>query len=382
MGSRPRRQSRRSLAIVAISLTVVLAACSGSSPSASPVAVVDSPSPSVAPTATPEPTPTPSPTPEPTPTPSPTPVLVPAPLTGLPVEPERAARNPVALMIDDHPNARPQSGLSSADVVWHAPAEGGIPRYLALYQSRMLGSDIGPIRSARVYFVLWASEWNALYGHSGGSPQALRMLRDKGQGQYVFDANEFRYGGGAFGRVDFRSAPHNVYTDAQRMRRLGIRLGAEDHDQSPVWTFAPDAPMEGRPDGGTLKIPYPHNTVTYAYDRESNTYLRGVSGAKRQIDAATDRQVAPKNVVIMHVKFIETGDSKHRLEGDTIGSGKAELYTNGVVTKGTWRKDGETDPTRFFDADGQPMTFTAGQTFIQVVPTDLKVTATAGAPAP
>jgi hypothetical protein len=246
----------------------------------------------------------------------------------------------------------------------------------------MLGSDIGPIRSARVYFVLWASEWNALYGHSGGSPQALRMLREKGQGQYVFDANEFRYGGGAFGRVDFRTAPHNVYTDAQRMRRLGIRLGAEDHDQSPVWTFGPDAALAQRPEGGTLKIPYPHNTVTYAYDRESNTYLRGVSGEKRQIDAATDRQVAPKNVVIMHVKFIETGDSKHRLEGDTIGTGKAELYTNGVVTKGTWRKDGETDPTRFFDADGQPMTFTAGQTFIQVVPTDLKVTATAGTPAP
>jgi hypothetical protein len=371
------------LAIGGLALVIVLGACSGSTPSRSPVAVVDpSPSPSAEPTATPEPTASPSPTPAPTPTPSPTPQLVPAPLTGLPVELDRARRNPVALMIDDHPDARPQSGLSSADVVWHAPAEGGIPRYLALYQSRMLGSDIGPIRSARVYFLLWASEWNALYGHSGGSPQALRMLRDKGQGEYVFDANEFRYGGGAFGRVDFRQAPHNVYTDAQRMRRLGIRLGAEDHDQQPVWTFGPDAPLADRPDGGSIKVPYPYDTVSYAYDRESNTWLRGVSGAKRQIDAATDRQVAPKNVVIMHVKFIETGDSKHRLEGDIVGSGKAEVYTNGVVTKGTWKKDGETDPTGFFDADGQPVVFTAGQTFIQVVPTDLDVTVKPGTPAP
>ena len=133
-------------------------------------------------------------------------------------------------MVDDHPAARPQSGLSLADVVWHAPAEGGIPRYLAIYQSHLRKDLIGPIRSARVYFVLWASEWNALYGHSGGSPQALALLRREGQGEYVYDANEFRYGGGAFRRESSRSAPHNVYTDAARMRRLAARLGAEDDD--------------------------------------------------------------------------------------------------------------------------------------------------------
>jgi hypothetical protein len=371
---------RRGRALVALGLAIVVAGCGGATPSATPAAVA-SPSPSPSPTVTPEPTATPSPTPEPTPTPSPTPAMAAAPLTGLPVELERARRTVVALMIDDHPNARPQSGLSSADVVWHAPAEGGIPRYLALYQSRMLGSDIGPIRSARVYFVLWAAEWDALYGHSGGSPQALALLRDKGQGEYVYDANEFRYGGGAFGRVDSRPAPHNIYTDAQRMRRLSLRLGAEEHDQTPVWTFGPDAPLADRPEGGTIKVPYPHNTVTYAYDRESNTYRRGVSGEKRQIDAATDRQVAPDNVVIMHVRFIDSGDSKSRLEGDVVGSGKAEVYTNGGVVKGTWQKDGDTDPTVFLDADGEPIVLTAGQTFIQVVPTDLKVSVTAGEPA-
>ena len=101
----------------------------------------------------------------------------------------------------------------------------GIPRYLALYQSRMLGSDIGPIRSARVYFVLWASEWNALYGHSGGSPQALRMLRDKGQGEYVFDANEFRYGGGAFGRGHDRHH-QQVHPGSAARRRRTAAIGA------------------------------------------------------------------------------------------------------------------------------------------------------------
>jgi Protein of unknown function (DUF3048) N-terminal domain/Protein of unknown function (DUF3048) C-terminal domain len=364
--------------LLAAGLALALAGCASAAPSGSPVAATE-PS-SAPPTPTAQPTPTPSPTPQPTPTPSPTPQLARAPLTGLPIEPDRARRPVVALMIDDHPDARPQSGLSSADVVWHAPAEGGIPRYLALYQSRMLGSDIGPIRSARVYFVLWAAEWRALYGHSGGSPQALRLLREQGQGEYVFGANEFRYGGGAFGRVDDRPAPHDIYTDAQRMRRLSLRLGAEEHDQGPVWTFGADAPLDARPAGGTISVPYPHNTVSYAYDRETNTYLRAVSGERRQTDAATERQVAPKNVVIMHVRFIDTGDSKSRLEGDVVGSGDVEVYTNGGVVTGTWQKDGDTDPTIFLDEDGSPIVLTAGQTFIQVVPTDLKVTVKPGTP--
>ncbi len=378
----------RRLGLLALILVASLAGCATASetvaPSPSGVGGA-SPSATAGPTSTPGPTatpePTPSPTTPPTPTPSPTPVRVPAPLTGIPISIDAAQRNPVALMVDDHPDARPQSGLSLADVVWHAPAEGGIPRYLAMFQSHLRKDLVGPIRSARVYFVLWAAEWNALYGHSGGSPQALALLRRKGEGQYVFDANEFRYGGGAFRRESFRTAPHNVYTDAARMRRLGIRLGAEDHAMEPVWRFGPEAPLAERPEGGTITVPYPHNKVSYAYDRETNTYPRDVSGEKGQTDASTDERIAPTNVVIMHVRFIETGDSKHRLEGDTVGSGKAEIATNGRIIRGTWEKRDDTDPTRFFDANGEPVVFTAGQTFIQVVPTDLKVTMTEGTPA-
>ena len=85
---------------------------------------------------------------------------------------ENATRVPIAVMIDDHPDARPQVGLSSADVVWHAPAEGGIPRYMAVFHSH-IQTDIGPVRSARDYFVQWAAELGAVYAHSGGSPKAL-----------------------------------------------------------------------------------------------------------------------------------------------------------------------------------------------------------------
>jgi hypothetical protein len=292
---------------------------------------------------------------------------------------DNARRVPIAVMIDDHPDARPQSGLAAADVVWHAPAEGGVPRYMAIYHSH-LQTDIGPVRSARVYYVLWASELDAVYAHSGGSPKALRMLARYGDGDYVFDANEYRYGGGAFGRVGDRPPPHNVYTDGPRMHRLGVRLGAEDRDVPAIWSFGPDAPLADRPEGGSIKVPYPYNTVTYAYDRETNTYRRGVTGEKHQVDAATDEPIAPKNVVIMRVRFVDTGDSKHRLEGDIVGSGRVDVATNGRIVRGTWEKDDDTAPTRFFDEDGEPIVLTAGQTFVQVVPSDMKVTLKEGEP--
>ena len=360
-----------SLAVVGSLAPVVASEAPTPAPSAAPVLT---PSPTPVPTPSLTPVPTPSPTPLPTPTPTPTPV--PAPLTGRPVSAEVAARHPIAVMIDDLAPARPQSGLNAADIVWHAPAEGGIPRYMAIYQSRMK-TDIGPVRSSRVYYVLWAAEWRATYVHSGGSPQALALLRRKGAGAYVYDANEFAHGG-AFERATTRFAPHNLYTDAARMRRLGKRLGAKDGPIESAWQFAPDAPLEDRPTGGKIKVPYPLNTVTYSYDRDTNTYLRGVTGQKREIDAFDGQQVAPRNVVVMTVTFIQTGDSKRRLEGDVIGGGTATISTNGRTIVGTWKKASETAPTRFFDADGQPVTLTIGQTFIQVVPRGTKVTYKAG----
>ncbi len=97
-------------------------------------------------------------------------------------------------MIDDQFDARPQSGFSAASVVWQAPAEGGIPRYMLVFQETIPG-DVGPVRSARYYYIAWAAELRALYAHSGGSPQALATLRAQGRGQLVYNADEFRWGG-------------------------------------------------------------------------------------------------------------------------------------------------------------------------------------------
>ena len=347
---------------------------STSPPSPSPSDAAPTPSPTSQPT--PSPSPTPAPTPTPSPTPEPTPVLVPAPLTGELVTPDQAAQHVVAVMIGDNVDARPQSGLSEASIVWQAPAEGGIPRYMAVFQETM-PTSVGPIRSARQYFIEWAAQWRAVYVHVGGSPQALTTLRTKGRGQLVFNADEFRWGGTYIWRIKERRAPNNTYTDGPNLRKLTRALDASDGAIEPAWAFGPDTLLERRPIGGTIQFAYGTSRISYAYDNRSNSYVRSVPRASPQVDPATDEVIAPKNVVVMLVSFGPLNDGhpeKKRLEANVVGSGVAWIATNGHTLKGTWRKKSVTDPIRFLDAAGKPVTLTVGQTFINVMPKGTKIT--------
>ena len=309
----------------------------------------------------------------PAPTPVPTPVLIPAPMDGVPVSPALARQHPIAVMIDDLSPARPQSGFTDASVVWQAPAEGGIPRYMMIFQERT-PKDVGPVRSSRLYFIEWAAEWKAAYVHAGGSPQALAALRAKGSGQWVYNVDQFRWGA-YFRRIPTRAAPHNLYTTGKQLRQVAKKAGATAKPRKAAWNFAPDAPLESRPAGGRLEADYQDNVIVYKYDRTTNTYQRTVSVEGRQVDAGTKKKVAPKNVIIMRMVFAPLGDDTrhHRLEANVVGSGVAWIATNGKTIKGTWRKKSETAPTLFFDKNGKRVTLTIGQTFVQVMKTTDRV---------
>lgn len=384
------------LAVIAGVAVGVLAggALGGASPTPAPsglVASVGSSSPSVAPTpsGTPapspaSPSPSPTATPVPTPTPTPPPSLVPAPLTGRLVTEAVAERHPIAVMVDDLAPARPQSGFSAASVVWQAPAEGGIPRYMMVFQESTPG-DVGPVRSSRYYYIAWAAELRAVYAHAGGSPQALATLRTQGQGQLVYNADQFRWGG-SFRRIATRASPHNLYTTGKQLRALVTAVHAKDGPIAPLWQFADDAPLAIRPVGGRIQVTYQANVIRYDYDRKTNTYLRTVSVEGKEFDASTKQRVAPKNVIVMQMRFGPLNDGeyskKHRLEADVVGSGKAWISTNGVTVQGTWKKASLKAPTQFFDKSGTPVTLTVGQTFIQVMKTTDPISFVAGKPAP
>ena len=190
-----------------------------------------------------------------------------------------------------------------------------------------------------------------------------------------------------------RFAPHNVYTDGKRLRQLAKRLGAPDEPMDAAWTFGPDKAAALRPDGGAIKVSYPYELITYRYDAATNTYPRYIDGSRQpQVDRADGEIVAPKNVVILRMVIGALSDghpNKHRLDAHNIGKGEAWISTGGVTVKGQWRKKSATAPTRLFGPDGKPITLTAGQTFVQVIPTtytfkirDAKPTSSAAAMSP
>jgi len=313
---------------------------------------------------------TPNPTPVPSPTPSPTPVTVPAPLTGLPVSEAAAAQHPIAVMVDDHQDARPQSGFNSASIVWQAPAEGGIPRYMMIFQDR-LPTAVGPIRSAREYFIDWASEWHAVYAHIGGSPQAMATLQAGGRGQIVFNADGFRFDGTDMWRIKERVAPHNLYSDGAHLRAMAKAVGAADGPISPVWQFDASAPFENPLAGTAIVLHYPYETITYRYDPSAGTYRRYINDSvSPQVDAADGREVRPVNVVVLRMQFGPLNDGhpqKHRLEARDVGGGEAIISTAGRIIHGTWRKAAADAPTLLFGPDGAPAALAPGQTFVQVM---------------
>jgi hypothetical protein len=321
----------------------------------------------------------PSDTASPSPTPAPTPVLVADPLDGVLVAPALAKRHVVAVMIDDLWAARPQSGLSAASQVWQAPAEGGIPRYMALF-SEGDPPSVGPIRSSRLYYIAWAAEWNAVYAHVGGSPQALALLNSsQGAGKVVWNADEFYYGPKYMWRITTRAAPHNVYTDAAHLRGLVTAVRApESVTYTAHWQFAPDPSPDQLPVGGSIVVPYPQNTITYLYEQSTNSYPRTVSVEGKQYDVGPSPKVriAPKNVVVIYMRFgpLNDGSHKNRLEAQFTGSGSALVFSNGGLVKATWKKASMTAPTYLYGPDGSPVTLTAGQTFVQVVPVGTTVT--------
>lgn len=354
-----------------------------------------------------EPTATLSPTPIPTPnfdiltapTAGPTATAIPADVTAtangvlLPwYDQDLATRRPIVVMLDDHWAARPQAGLSQADVVYQAVADGGVPRYMAVYQTQD-PPLVGPIRSARPFFVAWAEEWDKpMFVHVGGSRQTLDRLAIEDK-LYLWNADGLRYESVTryMWRVDSRAAPHNVYSNSTELRLLARKLGATAPLTSSLWTFGDPTPEWLRPQGGTITVPYHYNLIDYRYDRATNTYPRWVTGdpikkdSVPQIDSNNGRQIAPSVVVVMYVPTYLYPNS-YRLDVRYLGQGKALVFQNGTLIDARWAKSREQAPTTFRYASGpqagQQIPLNRGQIFIQIVTPGTPVTWTLGLTTP
>jgi len=266
----PHRPSLTRAAALAVAIAVLMGCTTGSTTSSPPSTGPVAPRP--IPAASPSPSPLPDTPVVPLP-PPPTPARIYEDLSGIETTADRAHRYPIAVMLDDAPAARPQAGLSEASVVWQAPVEGGIPRYMAVYQAKDAAS-IGPVRSARLYFVRWAAEWEALYLHAGGPPPLKLWLR--GDQDLVVNAD-----GKRTRRVSWRAAPHNLYSTSRGLRSYARTVGAADDDlvydpsaPGAIQQFRDGAAEAGRgPERSRISLRYTSERVAYLYDRASNIPL-------------------------------------------------------------------------------------------------------------
>ncbi len=292
-------------------------------------------------------------------------------IDGVLVDASAPAARYFAVMIDNFATARPPAGISKASLVYEAPVEGGITRFMAVYADDAAVSKIGPVRSARPYYVDWAAEYDSLYAHVGGSPEALAKLSSGGA---VRDINQFS-SGNTFWRDTIRSAPHNVYTSTDRMKAMDdARFATRTQPPLDGWKFKTDAAPEDRPQSASLAIDFsiPEFRVTWTYDRSTDDYVRSQGGAASKDDDGAAMRA--KNVVVQYCK-VQTIDEAGRKRIDDLGQGDASFAIDGAVVHGTWKKDDSRSRTRFYDASGNEIKFNAGTTWIEVVPTDANVTA-------
>jgi hypothetical protein len=287
---------------------------------------------------------------------------------------EFSSRYPIAVMIENHVDARPQSGYNSADLVFETLAEGGITRTMAIFWSRS-SSEIGPVRSARQYYLEWLMPFDPLYMHIGQAYSDDPRVDANGN-IYKYNIKSLDVYG-AFWRVQDRFSPHNAYTSTDLMYQKAEQYGYTGSPE-PItsWKFKADAPLDQRGSNTTATLLFFEQLnnnglydVTWSYDKNRNVYLRSNNGTE-YTDATTDEQVFAKNVIIQRVNVALAFDDKAHLIITTIGEGDAIILRDGRVIYGTWKKSSLEERTKYYDTDGEEIVFNRGITWVEAVPID------------
>src|SRR4030065_603138 len=292
-------------------------------------------------------------------------VVNPGEITPLPEVKEKESpfgSRPLSIMVENAEGARPQSGLDKANIVYEVLAEGGITRFLAIYYDQE-AEEVGPIRSARPYFVSKSLEHQAIFVHVGGSEEAYNFIKQES----IDDINEF-VDFQPFWRSTDRTPPHNLYTSTINLRKEANKLGYIEMIKKQEYQFeiSRNEKLTGR-ETDSIVIPYNRNyTVSYQYQPESMKYIRFING-EPHIDAKTKKQLAVDNIII---QFAETKiiDQEGRLAIDFVSKGIGLLFLKGNSTEITWGKADLRARTVFLDKEGNRIALTPGNVWIQIVP--------------
>ncbi len=276
-------------------------------------------------------------------------------------------RRPFAVVVENHVDSRPQSGLSQADIVYEALAEGGITRFLAVFQTEDV-KMIGPVRSARTYFNDWAQELHAIYAHVGGNSDALYYIKKGIPG--VSDADQF-FNGQYFERIKPRYPPHNTYTSTKQLLDLAAEHKFSLDPEFDGYLFK-DEQAGSTAQKITIGFSEKQYEVQWVYDPATNLYKRYIAG-KKAVDAGNDKDITAKNVIVQRVANwpVET-DTPFSISMGTRDGGKAEIFLDGKDIQATWKL--VNGRTKFFDNSGQELHLNRGAIWLEIVPPENSVT--------
>ena len=289
---------------------------------------------------------------------------------------------PIAFMIDNNINAQPQASLNSTYMVYEIIVEGGETRLMALFKGTN-ADEVGPIRSARHYFLDYAMENDAIYAHLGMSPQAEDDFEDfdiehiNGQ---VYDTGRARTDSSLFWRAKHKKAPHNAYTNTASILKIandkGWRTTSDKESVLNYVTKEVDLNSEDSIIANTVTIPYATgHKVEYQYDVNTKRYTR-YSKNKKMTDEATGEDVTTKNIIITFAQnyTLDDGENKGRQDVVTVGSLDGYYITNGKAIKIKCNKDSRSNQTQYVDLQGNEIDVNDGNTWINICPINADVT--------
>ena len=289
---------------------------------------------------------------------------------------------PIAFMIDNNKNAQPQASLNSTYLVYEIIVEGGESRLMALFKGKV-ADEVGPIRSARHYFIDYAMENDALYAHLGMSPQAQATFQEFGiqhiNGQ-VYDTGKARTDTSLYWRAKHKKAPHNAYTNTESILEVAKGYGWKTtSDKKPVLNYVTEEVELNSEDAfavQSVKIPYTKShVVEYKYNSETGRYTRWSKG-KKMFDEMTSEEVTTKNLIITLAEnyTLDDGEDKGRQDVLTIGSLEGYYITNGKAIKIKCNKASRFEQTKYVDLNGNEIKVNDGNTWINVCPIDAELT--------
>lgn len=297
-----------------------------------------------------------------------------SPLTGLEVDDANLLKTATTcVMIENSPEARPQSGLSEAGIVYEAIAEGGITRFMAIYQEAK-PELIGPVRSVRLTYAEMAKPYKCSIAHVGGSHNALQLIRNNGQFRDIDQFFNADYYWRAKTRPDGKRihAPHDVYTDATHLDALNFRKGFTESTFTGFARLDPDTILETSDLSATtinIKMSGALYNPVYTYDASTNSYKRAHASGGAHNSILKDGslvQNSPKVVVALKTSSVPRGDSY--VDYKTIGSDDAFIFQNGTVIAAKWSRPDADSPLRLIDENGNDIQLVRGQVWISIYP--------------